>query len=414
MPTLSKIERSLLAQMCTEDGLTEVLDAGLGASVFEEPVNEAIFNHILDYWHQNKVPPTRLIMETDFPGVRFPENVEESTGWLIGDLQKRFMDHQAQEIMREAATQLDDPVKALAVLRDKSSRALNEAGTDGTRSSLRDKLLSIGELAALPPIEPLVDGLLYRDTLAQLSGPPGSYKSFIATAMACAVATGTSFADFQVPRAGVVVYVAAEGGSGLYARIMAVCEAWGIDPSTLEGHLHVLPLPFQLGSDAEVAEMVQVVEEIRPDLLIVDTRARCTVGLDENSATAQGLAIEAAEKIRTTTNSTVLAVHHSARGGTADEGLTHGTALSGPIYESRVAAYTQPSPATSIRTSRRGVPIALCLTSTLCRKLSCPTCPFPNGRPSSCPKHPLDKLFRPQTRELWCWTSFGHLHHPKG
>ena len=36
------------------------------------------------------------------------------------------------------------------------------------RLHLRDQLLSLADLRDLPPVGPLIEGLLYRDTLAQL------------------------------------------------------------------------------------------------------------------------------------------------------------------------------------------------------------------------------------------------------
>jgi hypothetical protein len=54
---------------------------------------------------------------------------------------------------------------------------------------------------------------------------------------------------------------------------------------------------------------------MRPGLVVLDTRARCTVGLEENSATAQGLAVEAAESIRRASGATVAVVHHTGRQG---------------------------------------------------------------------------------------------------
>jgi hypothetical protein len=55
-------------------------------------------------------------------------------------------------------------------------------------------------------------------------------------------------------------------------------------------------------------------------LLVLDTRARVTGRLKENDATEQGEAIEALETIRKRRNTTILAVHHSARGGAAGRG----------------------------------------------------------------------------------------------
>ncbi len=172
----------------------------------------------------------------------------------------------------------------------------------------------------MPPVEPLIEGLLYRDTLAQLSGPPGCYKSFATIAMSCALAVGEPFGDFAIPKEGKVIYVAAEGATGLAPRILAWCEVWGVDPAELEDRLFILPMAIQLGDQVDVSEAVDLVQEIQADLLVLDTRARCTLGLDENSATAQGTAIDAADQIRTAAGCTVLGVHHSARTGGAGRG----------------------------------------------------------------------------------------------
>ncbi|MGE5696833.1 MAG: AAA family ATPase, partial [Candidatus Sericytochromatia bacterium] len=185
---------------------------------------------------------------------------------------------------------------------------------------LRDRLLRVDELKALPPVEPLIEGLLYRNTLAQLSGPPGCYKSFFAIAMSCALAAGKSFGDLAVADVGTVVYVAAEGASGLAVRVLAWCEVWGVDVALVQDRLLFLNLPLQLGDDDHVAQAAEVASERDADLLVLDTRARCTLGLEENSATQQGLAIDAADSIRSAAGCTVLGVHHCSRTGTAGRG----------------------------------------------------------------------------------------------
>jgi hypothetical protein len=189
-----------------------------------------------------------------------------------------------------------------------------------SRRHLRDRLLSLSALQDLPPVQPLIEGLLYRNTLAQLAGPPGCYKSFAAIAMSCALAAGKSFGDFAVPNPGTVVYVAAEGASGLAVRVLAWCEVWGVDVSLIQDRLFFLDLPLQLGDGDDVAQAADVASELNADLLVLDTRARCTLGLEENSATQQGLAIDAADSIRAAASCTVLGVHHSSRSGTAGRG----------------------------------------------------------------------------------------------
>lgn len=185
---------------------------------------------------------------------------------------------------------------------------------------LRDRLLRVSELQNLRPPEPLIEGLLYRNTLAQISGPPGCYKSFFAIAMSCALAAGKSFGSFIVPQEGTVVYIAAEGASGLALRVSAWCEVWGVDLSLLHDRLFFLDLPLQLGNETDVGEARQVVSDLNADLVVLDTRARCTLGLEENSATHQGYAIDAADSIRAAAGCTVLGVHHSSRAGSAGRG----------------------------------------------------------------------------------------------
>lgn len=183
------------------------------------------------------------------------------------------------------------------------------------RPHMRDRLLSLTGLGALQPVRPLVDGLLYRGTLAQLSGPPGSYKSFVAVGMACAVALGRPFEGHRVPEAGRVVYVAAEGGGGIRTRVLAWCENNQVDPADLEGQLFVLPEPMQLGNSVDVSQARDVARELQPALFVADTRARCTLGLSENDSADQGTAIEAAESIQRAGGGAFLAVHHSGRVG---------------------------------------------------------------------------------------------------
>ena len=191
---------------------------------------------------------------------------------------------------------------------------------DPQQSHLRHRLLSLDDLGNLPPTKPLIDGLLYRDTLAQLSGGPGTYKTFLALTMGCCLATGEPFGDFDVPEKGTVIYVAAEGAGDMEKRILAWCEVWEIDPDILRDRLFVLPLPIQLGKEADVSETVEVVQEKQADMLVLDTRARCTLGMDENNATEQGWAIHAADRIRTVGGCAVVGVHHTPRSGSAGRG----------------------------------------------------------------------------------------------
>ncbi len=243
---------------------------------------------------------------------------------------------------------------ALAIVQDAAARhgATLDAVPARDRKHLRDRLLSLDGLADLPPVRPLIDGLLYKDTLAQLAGPPGSYKSFITVGMACAVAVGVNWEGHRVPEAGPVVYVAAEGASGLRVRILAWCEANKVPVERVARNLRVLREPLALADEQDVQEAVQVASESGALLTVLDTRARCTTGLEENSATEQGLAIAAAERIQRASGGAVSWCTTPDATASTGAGATAGTGRCGPTCGSRAPSGAAPSSARSTRTCR--------------------------------------------------------------
>ncbi|BBZ15870.1 AAA family ATPase [Mycolicibacterium gadium] len=196
---MSDLERRLLFHMCSEDGLAEVLDAELGAILFEEPVNVALFNHIVDYWHENQSAPTTLVLETEFPGVRLPDEVEESTGWLIGYLQNRHLVNEAQDIIRQALVDLDtDPLKAIEGLQHNSSRAIEQAGKV-LAGEVRPKLWSASDLKSAQQPRWLAKSRLQRGAVNLLVGDEGIGKSLLWVHLAAAVTTGKPVPEFGIP-----------------------------------------------------------------------------------------------------------------------------------------------------------------------------------------------------------------------
>ncbi|PVY29919.1 AAA family ATPase [Williamsia muralis] len=176
-------------------------------------------------------------------------------------------------------------------------------------------VLRLSELLQQIPAEPLIGRLLYRDALVQFAGPAGSFKSFVAVGLCCALASSKPWGRHPVKARGRVLYVAAEGGKGVGLRVAGWCHHYGMDPVELHDWFHTIPEPIQLGDPAHVEYLLARVRELQPALVVFDTRARSTVGLEENSATDQGLAIESAERIRRAADCTVLMVHHTGKSG---------------------------------------------------------------------------------------------------
>ncbi len=109
-----------------------------------------------------------------------------------------------------------------------------------------------------------------------------------------------------------MLYVASEGAYGLHGRLETWEYAW---QSTIPAQrFHVLPVPVQFGNRHDVLQLRSIVADLTPDLVVIDTIARCAVGLDENSARDMGMVVDVLYKLRDDTgNGTVLAIHHTGK-----------------------------------------------------------------------------------------------------
>lgn len=170
------------------------------------------------------------------------------------------------------------------------------------------ELLTPEELVAMPPPMPLIMDWLDLDSLAYVIGKPGSYKSFLVLDWAAHVGQGLPWRGHRVEQAD-CWYVVAEGTSGMSLRV----RAWEDRNGPMKG-VSFLPRPVQ-ASGGEWTVMVEAARQRQPKLIILDTQARVTVGMDENDNTEMGKFIHRAEELRAATGACVLVVHHIGRNG---------------------------------------------------------------------------------------------------
>ncbi|OBF93053.1 hypothetical protein A5773_20105 [Mycobacterium sp. 852014-52450_SCH5900713] len=211
---------------------------------------------------------------------------------------------------------------AVAKIRyDDELRSRARAG-DVPELDLDAEVLKVSELAKLEPVRPLIEGFIPRGQLADLNGPPGSGKTMAAVSMAAAIASGKRWCGHVVPERAAVLYIAAEGAAGIRARLFAWCEVNGVDPAELEEWFIIAPRAVQMGEDGHMEQVRKLVKKHNVALVVFDTRARCTVGVEENSATDHGKVIRRADDINQQTGAAVLAVHHTAAGSDRARGTT--------------------------------------------------------------------------------------------
>lgn len=170
-------------------------------------------------------------------------------------------------------------------------------------------------LRAMPRSQPLIAGWVGRGQTARIYGPPGAGKSFAAIEMAACIAAGQPWHGYATHQ-GEVVYFAVEDAEGVALRL----RAWELHHQT-EHRVHVVSTPVQMNVPTvhRVLAAIRAYFDQRPlALIVLDTQAMVTIGLDENSAQDMGIFVEAVKMLSRETGATVLTVHHSGvKGGRA-------------------------------------------------------------------------------------------------
>jgi hypothetical protein len=192
---------------------------------------------------------------------------------------------------------------------------------DTTIPDYTSMLLDVDELASIPAPEPLIGTLLDKKSTAVLYGPPGAYKSFVATGWALALGSGHLWLDEHTD-VGTVIYCAAEGVSGFGQRVAAWQDHEQIRKVP---KFRFLPATVPLLSPMYVEAFVTAVEPLEPALVVLDTLARSMIGGDENSSKDMGTAVRSMDLIRDRTGATVLGIHHA--GKDTDRGMRGSSAL---------------------------------------------------------------------------------------
>lgn len=216
-------------------------------------------------------------------------------------------------------------------IRSKRSNPFGEEpGTNGNgRASLADRLraktLRGLDITKLPPLEWRMEGIIPSRSLFMLYGPPKAGKSFVSLDMTAHIATGRPWNDRHVkpcPQ----LYVVAEGFAGFAGRVRSWSEY--VCGDGLES-IHWFPGAINLSDQVQVYELAEYAREIEAKVVWFDTLARCTVGVEENSAKDMGLVVSNLDYIRDAIDGSVGVVHHS--GKDSSKGARGSTALFGAV-----------------------------------------------------------------------------------
>lgn len=187
--------------------------------------------------------------------------------------------------------------------------ALGKLAEHRSLKSQRVPMLDMAELRAHShQVSWLVKHVIPAESIGMLYGGSGTFKSFIALDAALHIAHGLPWMGRRTKQGG-VLYIAAEGGAGLWSRICAWHRArrlqWGDVP------FHVVPAALDLTADAwRVVEAAQG-KGITPTLVVIDTLSQTYNG-EENSANEMAAYFrELGNRFRALWQCAVLLIHHT-------------------------------------------------------------------------------------------------------
>lgn len=204
--------------------------------------------------------------------------------------------------------------KPVAQILDDAKVQFGKLAEDRALGSTRVPMLSLGELREQAHEVPwLIKHVMPAGSIGMMFGASGTFKSFIAVDAALHVAHGLTWLGRRTKQ-GSVLYIAAEGGTGLWSRICAWHQARRLRYEGIP--LHVVPVAIDITKDAwRVVEAAQA-KGVTPAMVVVDTLSQTYNG-EENSANEIAAYFrELGTRFRQLWGCTVLILHHTGHNAT--------------------------------------------------------------------------------------------------
>lgn len=204
---------------------------------------------------------------------------------------------------------------------EQAQAAAAASGEQDPVDKLLGEMQSITEMISSPPPKFLIHGLLQFDSESWIIGAAGTKKSFVVFDMAARIIRGEPWQGRRTNPADVVMIIG-EGSNGVGKRAKAWQQRYGVIENG-EQRFYALPRPVQVKNAGAWDVLVRACERIagrarqsgRGLLVVIDTQARVTAGINENDNGEMNAYTLAVGAIRRATEGCVLTVHHTGRAG---------------------------------------------------------------------------------------------------
>ncbi len=170
-------------------------------------------------------------------------------------------------------------------------------------------LLTLGQLREQAHgVAWLVKNVIPSDSIGMMFGGSGTFKSFLAVDLAGHIAHGLPWLGRRTKK-GAVIYIAAEGGTGLWGRICAWHQARRLRYD--DAAIYVVPVALDLTQDAwKIVEAAQALG-ITPELVVIDTLSQTFAGEENSAQEVAAYFRELGTRIRQLWKCAVAILHHT-------------------------------------------------------------------------------------------------------
>lgn len=159
-----------------------------------------------------------------------------------------------------------------------------------------------------------VKGMIPAESMGMLFGASGTYKSFIALDHCLHVAHGLQWLGRKTKQ-GAVVYVAAEGGAGIFRRVQAWHQQHKL-PLAENFHACITPMVLSISQHVEALASAIKALPVTPSLIYIDTLSQTFDGDENSNSEISDYLRMINAHIKAAFNCTVIVVHHSGHSAT--------------------------------------------------------------------------------------------------
>lgn len=169
----------------------------------------------------------------------------------------------------------------------------------------------------VPEITWIIQDVIPNNGLIIVYGAPGSGKTFIVLDMCLHIINNRDWFENKINESGIIVYLIGEGIYGIKKRLEAWDDYYNIQSPN---QLFFVPISsINIWEEKNIERLKKTINKFinitgkQINMIVVDTLARASTGLDENSSRDMGMFLRNFEMIKEKFGCSIVFIHHKGK-----------------------------------------------------------------------------------------------------